>query len=85
MKGSRDNPSGRALRPEEPVLPPGYRLDYSNPDILTLRTSQEEAVIARFSARGYLAELIEREAWEHYRNGPHPPERGKPHRNSRMA
>jgi hypothetical protein len=67
LKGSRGNPSGRTLRPEEPLLPPGYRLDYSDPDVLTLRTSQEAAVVARFSARGYLTEIIEREAWEHYR------------------
>ena len=72
MKGSRDNPSGRTLRPQEPLLPPGYRLDYSDPDVLTLRTSQDGAVIARFSARGYLAEMIEREAWEHYRNETRP-------------
>ena len=57
----------RTLRPEGPHLPPGYHLDYSNPNVLTLRTSQEEAVVARFSARGYLTEVIEREAWEHYR------------------
>ena len=68
MKGSRGNPSRRTLRPEEPLLPPGYRLDYSDPNVLTLRTSQEEgAVVARFSARGYLKQMIEREAWEHYR------------------
>ena len=74
MKGSRGNPSGRTLRPEEPHLPPGYRLDYSEPNVLTLRTSQEEgAVVARFSARGYLKEMIEREAWEHYgQNGTRP-------------
>jgi hypothetical protein len=56
----------------EPVLPPGYSLDYSDPNVLTLRTPQEGAVIARFSARGYLAEMIERAAWEHYLNGPRP-------------
>jgi len=72
LKGSRDNPSGRTLRPEEPLLPPGYRLDYSNPNVLTLRSPQEEAVIARFSARGYLVETVERAAWEHYLNGPRP-------------
>ena len=72
MKGSRDNPSGRTLRPEEPLLPPGYRIDYSEPNVLTLRSPQEEAVVARFSARGYIKEMIEREAWEHYRNGPRP-------------
>ena len=31
MKGSRGNPSRRTLRPEEPHLPPGYHLDYSDP------------------------------------------------------
>ncbi len=72
MKGSRGNPSGRTLRPEEPLLPPGYRLDYSDPDVLTLRSPQHKAVIARFSARGYVREMIEREAWEHYRNETRP-------------
>ncbi len=72
MKGSRDNPSGRTTPLKEPLLPPGYRLDYSDPNVLTLRTSQEEAVVARFSVRGYLTEMIEREAWEHYRNGTRP-------------
>jgi hypothetical protein len=67
LKGSRDNPSGRTLRPGEPHLPPGYRLDYSEPDVLTLRAPRDEAIVARFSARGYLAEMIEREAWEDYR------------------
>lgn len=56
----------------QPQLPPGYRLDYSDPNVLTLRTSQEEAIVARFSARGYLKEMIEREAWEHYRKGSRP-------------
>ena len=72
MKGSRDNPSGRALRLGEPLLPPGYRLDYSDPNVLTLHAPQDGAVVARFSARGYLAEMIEREAWEHYRNETRP-------------
>jgi hypothetical protein len=67
MKDSRDNSSGRTLRPEEPLLPPGYRLDYSDPNVLTLSSPQDGAVVVRFSARGYLAEMIEREAWEHYR------------------
>ena len=67
MKGSRGNPSRRTLRPEEPLLPPGYHLDYSDPNVLTLLPPQEEAIVARFSARGYLKEMIEREAWEHYR------------------
>ncbi len=67
MKGSRGNPSGRTTRPKEPNLPPGYRLDYSDPSVLTLRSSaRDDAVVARFSARGYLMETIEREAWEDY-------------------
>jgi hypothetical protein len=68
MKGSRNNPSGRTLRPEELQLPPGYRLDYTDPEVLTLCSPQEDAVVARFSARGYVAEKIERAAWEDYRN-----------------
>ena len=68
MKGSRDSSSGRTLRPEELHLPPGYRLDYSDPEVLTLRSPQGDAVVARFSARGYVAEMIERAAWEDYRN-----------------
>jgi hypothetical protein len=68
LKGSRGNPSGRsALRAGESLLPPGYHLDYSDRDVLTLRSVQDGAVVARFSARGYLTEMIEREAWEHYR------------------
>jgi hypothetical protein len=70
LKGSRDNPSGRTTRLKEPLLPPGYHLDYSDPDVLTLRSPREGAVVAHFSARGYVKEIIEREAWEHYRNGP---------------
>ncbi len=66
MKGSRGDPSGRTPRPEEPLLPPGYRLDYSDPNVLTLRSPREEAVVARFSTWGYLKEKIEREAWKHY-------------------
>ncbi len=68
MKGYRANPSKRTLRPKEPLLPPGYRLDYSDPDVLILRSSQKETVVACFSARGYVEEMIEREAWEDYRN-----------------
>jgi len=72
LKDSRDNPSGRTTPLKEPLLPPGYRMDYSDPDVLTLLSPQEKAVVARFSARGYLAEMIEREVWEHYRNDPRP-------------
>jgi hypothetical protein len=56
-------------------LPPGYYLDRSDADVLTLR-SEEGEVVARFSASGHSAESIEREAWEDHerRNGsPHPP------------
>ncbi len=66
MKGSRGNTSGRTTRPKEPNLPPGYRLDYSDPSELTLRSPPDDAVVARFSAQGYLMEMIEREAWEDY-------------------
>jgi hypothetical protein len=72
LKGSRGNPSRRTLRPKEQHLPPGYRLDYSDPDVLTLRSPLDEAVVARFSTRGYVQEMIEREAWEHYRNATRP-------------
>ena len=45
-------------------LPPGYYLDRSDPDVLTLRRAEGEEVVARFSASGYAAESVEREAWE---------------------
>ena len=67
MKGARDTHSKGTLRPQdEPPLPPGYYLDRSDPEVLILR-SPEGAVVARFSAPGYLAESVEREAWEDYR------------------
>ena len=47
-------------------LPPGYRVDHSDADVLVLRSPDGEAV-ARFSARGATAEAIEREARTHYR------------------
>ncbi len=52
-------------------LPPGYYLDRSDTEVLVLRRSPEGAVVARFSARGYVAESVEREAWEDHgrRNG----------------
>ena len=67
MKNSREDSSRGTLRPQdEPPLPPGYDLDRSDPEVLILR-SAEGAVVARFSAPGYLAESVEREAWEDYR------------------
>ena len=57
--------------PEEPRLPPGYSLDLSDPEVLVLRDSQG-AAIARFSARGAAAEIIEQEARMHYRERSQP-------------
>ncbi len=60
-------------------LPPGYYLDRSDPEVLVLRRG-EGAVVARFSAPGYLAESVEQEAWEDHRQrnierrSPPPPE-----------
>jgi hypothetical protein len=47
-------------------LPPGYSLDLSDPDVLVLRCPDGTAV-ARFSARGAAAEVIEREAMADYK------------------
>ena len=54
------------MRPEEPYLPPGYRLDKSDPDIWALRRA-EGWVVAYFSVRGVTKEAIEETAWEGYR------------------
>jgi len=51
------------MGPEELRLPPGYRLDRSNPDVWALRRSEGWAV-AHFSARGATREAIEEAAWE---------------------
>jgi hypothetical protein len=51
---------------EQLRLPPAYRLDLSDPDVLVLRCHHGKAV-ARFSAQGATAEAIEREARTHYR------------------
>jgi hypothetical protein len=50
----------------EPLLPSGYGLDRSDPDVLVLRCPHGTAV-ARFSAQGATAEAIEQEARMHYR------------------
>jgi hypothetical protein len=47
-------------------LPPGYRVDRSDPDVLVLRCPHGKA-IASFSTQGVTAEAIEREARKHYR------------------
>ena len=44
-------------------LPPGYRLDTSDPDVWALRRT-EGWVVAYFSARGATREVIEEAAWE---------------------
>ena len=46
-------------------LPPGYRLDRNDPDVLTLRRP-EGWVVAYFSARGATREAIEHVAWASY-------------------
>jgi hypothetical protein len=47
-------------------LPPGYRVDRSDADVLVLRCPNGTAV-AYFSARGATAEAIEQEARTHHR------------------
>ncbi len=44
-------------------LPPGYRLDRSDPDVWALRRP-EGWVVAHFSARGVAKQAIEQVAWE---------------------
>jgi hypothetical protein len=53
------------MGPEEPRLPPGYRLERSDPDVWALRRP-EGWVVSYFSARGATKEAIERAAWEDY-------------------
>jgi hypothetical protein len=52
--------------PEREIhLPPGYRLDRSDPDVLSLRRP-EGWVVAYFSARESTKEAVEATAWEDY-------------------
>jgi len=51
------------MRSEEPRLPPGYRLDRSDPDVWTLRRPGGW-IVAHFSARGATKDAIEQIAWE---------------------
>jgi hypothetical protein len=54
------------MGPEEKLrLPPGYRLDRSDPDVWELRRP-EGWVVAHFSARGATRETIEEVAREDY-------------------
>ncbi len=46
----------------EPCLPPGYRLDKSDPDVWALRRPGGW-VVAHFSAQGVTREGVERTAW----------------------
>jgi hypothetical protein len=50
---------------EELCLPPGYRLDRSDPAVWALRRL-EGWVVAYFSARGATREAIEQTAWADY-------------------
>jgi hypothetical protein len=50
--------------PEREIhLPPGYRLDRSDPDVWALSRS-EGWVVAHFSPQGATKEAIEQTAWE---------------------
>ena len=49
-------------------LPPGYRMDSSDPDVWALRRS-EGWVVAYFSAQGVSREVIEEVAWEYHEGG----------------
>jgi hypothetical protein len=61
MQLIRGTGSSKELR-----LPPGYRVGYSDPDVLVLLCPQG-TVVARFSAQGVTAKAIEREARMHFR------------------
>jgi len=50
----------------ETHLPPGYKLDRSDPDVLIL-WSASGSMVSRFSARGAKQQSVEHEAWEDYR------------------
>jgi hypothetical protein len=57
---------GALTEPEgEARLPPGYRMDTSDPDVWALRRP-EGWVVAHFSAQGATREAIEQAAWEDY-------------------
>ena len=71
---SQKTPSRGTAQPggdDKLPLPPGYYLDHSDPDVLTLR-SAEGAVVARFSAMAYVAEsIVVREAWKDFHRQRH--------------
>jgi len=57
---------GTGSSKEQLRLPPGYRVDCSDPDVLVLRCPHGKAV-ARFSAWDATTEAIEQDARTHYR------------------
>jgi hypothetical protein len=60
---------GIVTEPEREMhLPPGYRLDRSDPDVWALRRP-DGLVVAHFSARGAAKEAIEEVAWEDHEGG----------------
>jgi hypothetical protein len=56
------------MGPEEPRLPPGYRLDRSDPDVWIL-CRPGGWMVAYFSAQGATREAIEQAACEDYEGG----------------
>jgi hypothetical protein len=64
---------GKGAPEGPPLLPAGYGLDRSDPDVLVLRCPQG-VVVARFSARGATAKAIEQDAWRDTENGAAPRE-----------
>ena len=65
-RGERALGTVTRLLSKELRLPPGYRLDPSDPDVLVLRCPHGTA-IARFSAQCTATEAIEQQARMHYR------------------
>ena len=53
---------------EEPRLPPGYRLDRSDPDVWALRRSRGW-VVAYFRVRSATREAVEQIAWQDHEGG----------------
>ena len=55
------------MRPEGySYLPPGYRLDESDPEVLVVRR-EDGAQVAYCSAHGATREAVEESAWEDYK------------------
>ena len=65
------------LSMEDAMLPPGYYLDESDPDIITLRR-EDGTFVAAFSAQGATREGIIEAAMHDARN-PADPDTGKAH------